>query len=161
MKIPSQNNCPMSSGPEIKNSLFRGICELPKTQRLPCYNPHVEGWREEGKGRYSSIGAPQTQSQLKQHDFHPSASVLLSFSFLLSPPRFPCARTIAQRGTSLQKQHKGEERRFLQSLILGSWKKGSAEVSLSLSLFVPVQKPCFLMKMSRWMRALDARSNPV
>ncbi len=69
-------------------------------------------------------------------------------SFLLLPSRFLCARTIAQRGASLQKQHKGEERRFLQGLILRSWKKGSTEVSLSLSLFVPVQQPCFLMKMS-------------
>lgn len=81
----------MSSGPEIKFSLFGGICrdsELPKTRKLHVTNPMWRDGESRGRGRCSSSGGLQTQSQLKQQDFHPSASSLLSFSFLWSPPLF-------------------------------------------------------------------------
>lgn len=126
----------MSSEPEIKLALFRGICEGLVTTRdskatllqTPCG----------GKGGCSGSGGPQTQSQLKHQDVQPSASSLLCLS--LSPPPLlslhrlsVCTDNVAQRGTSLQK-HKSEERRFLRGLILGSWReKKLAEVPLSLS----------------------------
>lgn len=156
----------MSSGPEIKLSLFRGICAGTRnSQRLKSYHVANPMWRD-GE-RKEKEGIVVVEAHTPNHNLnsrtstrqHPHGS---PSPFYCPSPLFPCARTIAQRGASLQKQHKGEERRFLQGLILGSWKKkGRLRLSLSLSLFVPVQRPCFLMKMSRWMRALDVRSNPV
>lgn len=129
----------MSSEPEIKLALFRGICEELVTTRdskatllqTPCG----------GKGGCSGSGGPQTQSQLKHQDVQPSASSLLCLSLFIAPPSpsslhrlSVCTNNVAQRGTSLQKQHKSEERRFLRGLILGSWReKKLAEVPLSLS----------------------------
>lgn len=80
--------------------------------------------------------------------------------FLLLSLSFRAHRQLLREVPACKSNTK-EKKGFCNGLIQGSWKDGSAEASLSLSLFMLVQQPCFLMKMSRWMRALDARSNPV
>ena len=87
-----------------------------------------------GKGGTVVVEAHTTSHNLNCRTFTRQHRYCSPSLFLLSPLLYLCVRAIAQGNASLQKQHKGEERGFLYSLILGSWKKGPAEVSLSRSL---------------------------
>lgn len=152
--------CPMSSGPEIKLSLLRGICAGTKDfQRLKSYhvtNPMwSDGERKEKKG-IIVVEAHKPNHNLNSMTSTPSASSLLLF--IVSPSLSVCTDNCLQR-CQLAKATQMRRKKVSARSNPGELEKRATEVPLS--LFVPVQQPCFLMKMSRWMRALDARSNPV
>lgn len=106
----------MSSGPEIKLSLIKGFYTGTRDfQHLRNYlvtNPMWSDGERKEMGGIVVVEAHKPNHNLNSRTFthqHPHCS----FSFLLSPPLFLCMWTISQRSASLQKQHKGEERRFL------------------------------------------------
>lgn len=111
-----------------------------------CWKSPTHWTSSEGteRGRDYS-GHTQTQPQLKQQDIGLSWSSSLCFSLYV--------QAATKRSASFAKATQRAEM-SAHSLILRS--RGSAGVSRSLALFVPVQQPCFLMKMSCWIRALDA-----